>query len=90
MARRPDLSGSGYSYDETTRVLRVHHSNSRDIDIQGKSEVEPPAIVAFDDPHLPASSLLNGPYPNSYFNWSPGLWRIVPPSGRFGTFHIAL
>ncbi len=88
IARRADLNQPGYTFDDATRVLYVHHSSSRDIDIEGKSEVVPPSIVTFDDPHLSAGSPLTGHYPNNYFDWGTGLWKAVLPSGKFGKFHI--
>jgi len=81
---------AGYSFDDSTHVLRVHHVDSRDVDIQGKSDLIPPAIVTFDDPHLPAGTLLSGVYPSNLFDWGAGVWKIVAPFGKFGTFHLAL
>ena len=49
-----------------------------------------PAIVTFDDPHLPASTVLNGGYPTPRLDWGNGVWKISPPTGKFGTFHLAL
>jgi hypothetical protein len=60
------------------------------VDIQGSSDVIPPAFVTFDDPHLPAGTLLSGAYPSNEFDWGPGVWKIAPPFGKFGTFHLAL
>jgi hypothetical protein len=81
---------AGYSFDDSTHVLRVHHVHSRDVDIQGSSDVVPPAFVTFDDPHLPAGTVLSSAYPSNEFDWGTGVWKIAPPSGKFGTFHLAL
>jgi hypothetical protein len=83
-------SAAGYSFDDSTHVLRVHHIDSRDVDIQGKSDVVPPVLVTFDDPHLPASTSLSGGYPSNLFDWGAGVWTIAAPFGKFGTFHLAL
>src|SRR5271169_2008308 len=81
---------AGYSFDASTRVLRVHHTDSRDVDIQGASDVIPPMLVTFDDPHLPANTVLSGAYPSNYFDWGAGVWKISAPFGKFGTFHLTL
>jgi hypothetical protein len=81
---------AGYSFDDSTGVLRVHHRDSRDVDIQGASEVIPPVLITFDDPHLPANTVLAGAYPSNLFDWGAGVWRIAAPFGKFGTFHLAL
>ncbi len=49
-----------------------------------------PAIVTFDDPHLPANTALNGGYPTARLDWGSGVWKISPPTGKFGTFHLVL
>jgi len=90
LLRRQDLYGAGYTFDDSTRVLRVHHVDSRDVDIQGASDVIPPAFVTFDDPHLPAATPLYGAYPSNLFDWGAGVWKIAAPFGKFGTFHLSL
>lgn len=85
-----ELSRPGYSFDSSTRVLRIRHDEARNIDIRGKSGGIVPAIVTFDDPHLPASTALNGGYPTARLDWGNGVWKISPPTGKFGTFHLAL
>jgi hypothetical protein len=90
LPRRKDLDAPGYTFDDSTRVLRVHHTDSRDVDIQGSSDVIPPVFVTFDDPHLPAGTVLSGAYPSNQFDWGTGVWKITPPFGKFGTFHLAL
>jgi hypothetical protein len=61
ITRRRDLEQQGCTFDDATRVLTVHHTTSRDVDIQGKSNLRPPAYVTFDDPHLPPGGTLVGP-----------------------------
>jgi hypothetical protein len=81
---------AGYSFNDSTHVLRVHHTDSRDVDIQGPSDVIPPKLVTFDDPHLPANTVLSGAYPSNLFDWGTGVWKISTPFGKFGTFHLTL
>ncbi len=88
LGRRTDAGQDGYTFDDATRVLRIRHSKSRDIDIQGRSERVPPAYITFDDPHFPAGTKLDGPYPTAVVLWGSGEWAIAPPHGGFGTFHI--
>jgi hypothetical protein len=85
-----ELSGSGYTFDSATRVMRIRHDAARDIDIQGESGPLVPAIITFDDPHIPADTILHGGYPTTRIDWGDGVWKISPPGGKFGTFHIAL
>jgi hypothetical protein len=70
--------------------LRIRHDDARDIDIQGKGGSVPPQYVSFDDPHLPAGTVLKGQYPSGVIDWGAGLWRINAPEGGFGTFNLAL
>jgi hypothetical protein len=60
------------------------------VDIQGKSHRVPPSYITFDDPHLPAGTLLSGQYPSGVIDWGQGEWRIATPYGKFGTFTLAL
>src|SRR5262245_5423261 len=90
LARRQNLSAEGFIFDEATRVLRVRHTSSRDIDIQGEGGATPPLYVTFDDPHQPASTVLDGEYPSGVIDWSAGEWRIGVPAGKFGTFNLVL
>jgi hypothetical protein len=43
ITRRQDLEQQGYTFDDATRVLTIHHTTLRDVDIQGKSNLRPPA-----------------------------------------------
>jgi hypothetical protein len=84
-----DLDQPGFTFDESTRVLRIRHDNARDIDVQGKGGNAPPQYVSFDDPHLLAGTVLKGQYPSGVIDWGAGQWRINVPEGAFGTFNLA-
>jgi hypothetical protein len=90
LPRRQDLSKEGYVFDEKTKVLRIRHTSSRDIDIQGEGGRTPPIVITFDDPHLAAGTVLKGEYPSGGIDWHSAAWRIGAPSGAFGTFNLAL
>ncbi len=85
--RFPDREG--YVFDEKTGVLSIHHTSSRDVDIQGHGD-RPPTFITFDDPHLPVGTALVGQYPSGVVDWGSGVWRIAGPLGKFGTFNLAL
>jgi hypothetical protein len=85
-----DLTSEGYSFDEKMHTLTIRHTSSRDVDIQGDSGSRPPSIVTFDDPHIAAGTTLTGTYPGGVIDWGPGAWQIGAPSGKFGTFTLAL
>jgi hypothetical protein len=87
ISRRDDLQREGYTFDEKTRTLSIHHTSSRDVDIQGKSDQVPPSLITFDNPHLPAGTSLAGQYPSGVVDWGSG-WEIGTPSGKFGTFTL--
>jgi len=83
----------GYSFDDKTHVLRLHHSTSRDVDIQGKSDQKPLTYITFDDPHLAAGTLLADEYPAGVIDWGKTengdpAWEIGTPFGKFGTFTL--
>jgi hypothetical protein len=90
LSRRQDLAQDGYTFDESTRVLRIRHSSSRDIDVQGSSDRVPPSYITFDDPHLAAGTPLTGLYPSGVIDWGHGQWQLGTPFGKFGTFTLAL
>jgi hypothetical protein len=90
VARRKDLDQQGYTFDDATRVLTIRHTTSRDVDVQGKSNRFPPSYITFDDPHLPAGTVLSGRYPSGVIDWGDGEWQIGTPYGKFGTFTLAL
>jgi hypothetical protein len=90
IGRRKDLAQQGYTLDDATHVLTIRHNGSRDVDIQGKSNLVSPSYVTFDDPHLPAGTPLLGQYPSGVVDWGKGDWQIGTPYGKFGTFTLAL
>ncbi len=87
---RKDLDGAGYTFDESTHVLRIRHDDARDIDIHGKDGNAPPLYVTFDDPHQPYGTVLTGEYPSGVVDWGTNVWRINVPEGKFATFNLAL
>ena len=90
LARRHDLEASGYTFDESTHVLRIRHDSAKDIDVEGDGGQAPPLYVTFDAPHLPAGTVLEGQYPSGVIDWGTGSWRIHVPAGKFGTFNLSL
>ena len=80
--------GSGFVFDESTRVLRIRHDAARDIDVQGHGGNAPFLYVTFDDPHLAAGTALEGAYPSEVIDWPRGEWKIGIPDGKFGTFNL--
>jgi hypothetical protein len=92
LARRKDkdVDQPGFTFDNSTRVLRIRHEDAREIDVRGKGGNVPPKYVSFDDPHLPAGTVLKGQYPSGVIDWGSGAWRINVPEGAFGTFNLAL
>jgi len=80
-------TGSGFTFDESTRVLRIRH-DAHDIDIQGRGGNEHPKFITFDDPHLAAGTALEGSYPSGVLQWAQGEWKIGIPDGKFGTFNL--
>ncbi len=90
LARRKDLEQPGFVFDDTTRVLRIRHDNEKNIDIQGTQESAPPQYLTFDDPHLPAGTVLHGQYPSAVIDWGESQWQIGIPDGKFGTFNLIL
>jgi hypothetical protein len=90
LARRQDLDKPGYTFDDSTKVLRIRHEDSRDIDIQGEGGNAHPSFITFDDPHLAAGTPLVGQYPSGVIDWGKGEWQIGTPYGKFGTFTLLL
>jgi hypothetical protein len=90
LSRRKDLDQSGYVFDESTHVLRIRHDLAYDVDVEGKDGQAPPQYVTFDDPHLPAGTVLTGQYPSGVIDWAADQWRVSVPQGKFGTFNVAL
>ena len=90
LQQRKDLDHAGYTFDESTKVLRIRHDDSRDVDIQGTNGNVPLSFITFDDPHLAAGTPLIGQYPSGVIDWGKGEWRIGTPQGKFGTFNLVL
>jgi hypothetical protein len=86
--RRSDLNEEGYMFDETTRVLRIRHEKSRDVDVQGLASEPVPLIVDFDNPHVGANVILRGQYPSGLIDWGDGSWKVCAPGGRMPTFSL--
>jgi hypothetical protein len=84
------LDHEGYSFDDSTRVLRIHHEKAFRIDVQGGASGKPPVYVRFDNPHLEAGTILRRQYPSGLIDWGKGDWMIHVPHGKFGTFCLAL
>jgi hypothetical protein len=80
----------GYTFDETTRVLRIHREHAHDVDIQGEGIGKPASYVDFDNPHLAAGTVLSGQYPSGLVDWGSDTWMIHVPDGKFGTFALSL
>jgi hypothetical protein len=90
LGQRQNLDREGYTFEESTRVLRIHHVTSRDIDVRGTGGSVPPSYVTFDGPHLPAGTSLVGEYPSGVIDWGQGEWQVSAPHGKFGTFTLGL
>lgn len=83
-----DLKTEGYTFDRKTRVLRIHHLQSRDVDIQGPSDEPVPVVVDFDNPHRGTDAPLQGDYPSGVIHWPEGQWKVCAPAGRMSTFSL--
>ncbi|MGA8100964.1 MAG: hypothetical protein WB869_02345 [Candidatus Acidiferrales bacterium] len=88
LARRSELEEEGYTFDDATKVLRIRHEQSRDVDIQGMSLEPIPSIVDFDNPHVGANVPLQGQYPSGVIDWGTDAWKVCPPAGRMSTFSL--
>ena len=88
LGHRDDLKQEGYTFDDATRVLRIRHDHSRDIDIQGASDEPGFLIVDFDNPHVGADVRLRGQYPSGVIDWGDADWKVYVPAGRMSTFSI--
>ena len=90
ISRSKYLAHQGYIFDDSTHVLSIRHTTSRDVDIQGHNGQVRPSYITFDDPHLPAGTPLLGQYPSGVVDWGDGEWQIGTPYGKFGTFTLVL
>ena len=73
--------GSGFVFDESTRVLRIRHDGARDVDVQGKGGAAPPQYVTFDDPHS-RRNCARGSVSERVMDWPPCEWKIGVPGGK--------
>jgi hypothetical protein len=80
----------GYTFDDATHVLRIHHEHANRVDIQGKDGNASPSYITFDNPHLLAFSALDAQYPSGLIDWGKDVWAVHPPDGKFGTFNLSL
>jgi hypothetical protein len=95
LSERTDLAGEGYTFDGTSRALTVHHVRSADVSITGDGGEAPPEVVDFDNPYLPAGTVLRGEYPSGVIRWGgrrekSGAWHIGVPVGRLATFNLGV
>jgi hypothetical protein len=90
IAASVNLERDGFTFDAATGVLRIRHTTSRDVDVQGDGGAIPPMFVTFDDPHEAAGTALSGQYPSGVIDWGDGRWQIGTPFGKFGTFNVLL
>jgi hypothetical protein len=88
LAPRADLSQEGYTFDKATRVLRVRHTQSRDVDVHGLASEPIPQFVDFDNPHVGANIPLRGEYPSGVIDWGNGEWKVCAPGGLMSTFSL--
>lgn len=89
MSHRQDLDQAGFTFDDATHVLRIRHDDARDVDVQGLDGSPAVRIITFDDPHLPAGTVLKGEYPTGAIDWGEDQWRMHVPQGGFGTFNLS-
>jgi hypothetical protein len=88
LSRHNDLSQEGYTFDDSTKVLRIRHEQSRDVDVQGTSTEPVASIVDFDNPHVGANVALQGQYPSGVIDWGQDTWKVCAPAGRMSTFSL--
>ena len=83
-------NGDGYSFDTTTHVLRVHHTNACNVSIEGPGGTDPTQMVDFENSRVPVGTILNGSFPAGVIDWGTGMWRIGAPVGRLSKFNLGL
>lgn len=84
-----DLQEEGYMFERSAGILRIRHDQSRRVDVEGEGGAIPPHIVDFDNPSLPANTILEGQYPSGVIDWgAKGEWKIHVPQGRLSTFNL--
>jgi hypothetical protein len=85
-----DENVDGYSFNTTTHVLRIHHTNARNVSIEGPGGTDPTQSADFENSHVPAGMVLNGPYPAGVVDWGAGMWRVGVPVGRLSKFNLGV
>ena len=80
----------GYTFDQASHVMRIHHTRANTIDIEGPGTTTPPQYITFDNPHRLAQSVLEDEYPSGLINWGKDTWSIHVPAGKFATFNLSL
>ncbi len=88
---RSDLRLPGYTFDASTGIMRVRHDSGRQVDVEGEGGPVPSEMVDFDNPALPANTILAGQYPTGVINWgNKKEWKIGVPQGRLATFNLVV
>ncbi|HVT93120.1 MAG TPA: hypothetical protein VHD76_09785 [Bryobacteraceae bacterium] len=82
-----DWKEEGYTVDNA-HILRIRHTQSREVDVRGDSDEPVPGKVDFDNPHLAAGSALRGQYPSGVIDWGESAWEVAGPEGKMSTFSI--
>jgi len=85
-----DKNGDGYSFDTATHVLRVQHTNARNITIVGPGGTEPTQTVDFETSRIPVGAVLNGLYPSGVIDWGTNMWSVGAPTGRLSKFNLGV
>ena len=85
-----DKNGDGYSFDTATHVLRIRHTNARNISIEGPGGTEPTRMVDFETSHMSVGATLSGTRPADVIDWGTNMWRLGPPTGRLSKFNLVV
>jgi hypothetical protein len=81
---------NSYTFDVADKILRVHHVDSRDINIEGEAGAPVARMIDFDVPILAAGTLLSGQYPTGVVDWGKDVWQVNVPHERWSTFNLRL
>ncbi|MFZ0871540.1 MAG: hypothetical protein WAM90_12560 [Rhodanobacter sp.] len=90
LAPEIDENVDGYSFNTTTHVLRIRHTNARNVSIEGPGGTDPTQSADFENSHVAAGMILNGPYPAGVVDWGTGMWRVGVPVGRLSNFSLGV
>ena len=85
-----DENVDGYSFDASTRVLRIHRTHACNVSILGVGGSDPAQTVDFESSPVPAGAILNGPYPTGVIDWGKEMWRVGVPVGRLSKFNLGV